>query len=111
MTSMGNVNDLTLGERISIARRRAGIDGRTLAAKLETSQGSVSNWELDKARPSLALAHVICGVLLCVTVIGIPLGVASFKMARLALFPFGKRIVRAADAVGVPGAVMVPQVG
>lgn len=50
---MGNVNDLSLGERISIARRRAGIDGRTLAAQLDTTQGSISNWERDKASPSL----------------------------------------------------------
>ncbi len=41
----------------------------------------------------LALAHLIAGLLLCVTVIGIPLGVASFKMASLALAPFGKVIV------------------
>ena len=41
----------------------------------------------------LALGHLIAGVLLCVTVIGIPLGIASFKMAGLALAPFGKQIV------------------
>ena len=33
------------------------------------------------------------GVLLCITIIGIPFGIASFKMAGLALFPLGKRIV------------------
>jgi uncharacterized membrane protein YccF (DUF307 family) len=41
----------------------------------------------------LALAHLITGVLLCLTIIGIPLGVASFKMAGAALVPFGKEIV------------------
>ncbi len=41
----------------------------------------------------LALGHLIAGALLCVTVIGIPLGIASFKMAGLALAPFGKQIV------------------
>ena len=41
----------------------------------------------------LALAHLLAGVLLCVTVIGIPLGLASFKLAGLALAPFGKEIV------------------
>lgn len=41
----------------------------------------------------LALAHLLAGVLLCLTLIGIPLGVASFKMAGLALAPFGKQIV------------------
>jgi uncharacterized membrane protein YccF (DUF307 family) len=41
----------------------------------------------------LALAHVVAGVLLCITIIGIPLGVACFKMIPLALLPFGKEIV------------------
>lgn len=41
----------------------------------------------------LALGHLIAGVLLCITVVGIPLGLASFKMAGLALAPFGKQIV------------------
>ncbi|MCA1710077.1 MAG: YccF domain-containing protein [Actinobacteria bacterium] len=41
----------------------------------------------------LALGHLVAGLLLCVTVIGIPLGIASFKMAGLALAPFGKEIV------------------
>lgn len=42
----------------------------------------------------LAIGHVIFGLLACLTVIGIPFGVASFKMAGLALAPFGKMIVR-----------------
>ena len=33
----------------------------------------------------LALSHLIVGCLLCITIIGIPLGVASFKMAGAAL--------------------------
>lgn len=41
----------------------------------------------------LALGHLVSGVLLCLTIIGIPFGVASFKMAGLALAPFGKEIV------------------
>lgn len=40
----------------------------------------------------LALAHVIAGVVLCLTIIGIPFGVQCFKMAGLALFPFGKTV-------------------
>jgi uncharacterized membrane protein YccF (DUF307 family) len=43
----------------------------------------------------LAIGHVITGVLLCLTIIGIPFGVASFKLAGLALVPFGKMIVKA----------------
>ena len=43
----------------------------------------------------LALGHVASGLLLCVTIIGIPFGIASFKLAGLALVPFGKQIVPA----------------
>lgn len=43
----------------------------------------------------LALAHLFTGVLLYLTVIGIPLGIANFKLALLALVPFGKTVVPA----------------
>ena len=43
----------------------------------------------------LALGHLVTGLLLCLTIIGIPFGVASFKLAGLALVPFGKMIVKA----------------
>ena len=42
----------------------------------------------------LALGHVISGILLCITVIGVPLGVANFKMIPIALLPLGREIVR-----------------
>ncbi len=45
----------------------------------------------------LALSHLVTGVLLCLTVIGIPLGIADFKMAGAALAPFGKEIVRTSE--------------
>ena len=41
----------------------------------------------------IALTHVALGVLLCITIIGIPFGRQHFKLAALALTPFGKRIV------------------
>jgi uncharacterized membrane protein YccF (DUF307 family) len=47
----------------------------------------------------LALAHVLVGLLLCLTIIGIPFGVASFKMAGLALAPLGKEVI-SIDALG-----------
>ncbi|MDY7103701.1 MAG: YccF domain-containing protein [Actinomycetota bacterium] len=46
----------------------------------------------------LALAHLLLGVLLCITIIGIPLGIGNFKLIPLALFPFGKDIVRRGQA-------------
>ena len=42
----------------------------------------------------IAIEHVITGVLLCCTIIGIPFGIVSFRMAGLALAPLGKDIVR-----------------
>ena len=51
----------------------------------------------------LALEHLIAGALLCLTVIGIPLGVGSFKMASAALTPFGREVVRNADLVRASG--------
>ena len=41
----------------------------------------------------LAIAHAITGVLLCITVIGIPLVVANFKLVPVALMPLGREIV------------------
>jgi uncharacterized membrane protein YccF (DUF307 family) len=40
------------------------------------------------------LAHLIAGALLCITIIGIPFGIQAFKLSTLALWPFGRVIVR-----------------
>ncbi len=40
----------------------------------------------------LALHHLFWGVLFSITIIGIPFGIQHFKMAKLALLPFGKGI-------------------
>jgi uncharacterized membrane protein YccF (DUF307 family) len=37
-----------------------------------------------------AIEYLLAGVLCCVTIVGIPFGVQCFKIAGLALFPFGK---------------------
>ena len=39
------------------------------------------------------LMHLFFGILLCITIIGIPFGTRHFNMAGLALFPFGKEVV------------------
>ena len=41
----------------------------------------------------MALSYVGAGLLNCITIIGIPFGIQSFKMAKLALWPFGADIV------------------
>jgi len=45
----------------------------------------------------LALGHLITGVALCLTIIGIPLGIADIKMAGAALVPFGRMVVSARE--------------
>ncbi len=46
----------------------------------------------------LALAHLVSGALLCLTIIGIPLGLANFKLIPVSLFPMGREIVSADQA-------------
>jgi uncharacterized membrane protein YccF (DUF307 family) len=41
----------------------------------------------------LALGYVLAGIICCVLVVTIPFGVASFRMASYALWPFGRTIV------------------
>lgn len=41
----------------------------------------------------ICLTHLGFGLLLCITIIGIPFGRQHFKMAALALAPFGKNII------------------
>ncbi len=43
----------------------------------------------------LAIEHLALGLALCVTVVGIPFGLQHFKLAKLALMPFGAKVVRA----------------
>jgi uncharacterized membrane protein YccF (DUF307 family) len=45
----------------------------------------------------LALAHLITGIALCVTIIGIPLGLANFKLIPVSLTPLGREIVDVTD--------------
>jgi uncharacterized membrane protein YccF (DUF307 family) len=58
----------------------------------------------------LALAHLITGVLLCLTLIGIPLGIANFKLIPVSLLPLGREIVSSdhPSASELPAAVAVP---
>jgi uncharacterized membrane protein YccF (DUF307 family) len=41
----------------------------------------------------LAIGHLVTGVLMCLTIIGIPLGLANFKLIPVSLTPFGREIV------------------
>ena len=44
---------------------------------------------------AIFVAHLVAGLLLCITIIGIPFGVQAFKISGLALWPFGRTVVRA----------------
>jgi len=71
--------------------------GRTTVPRQDAGVGSLIGniiwiilfgWEL-------ALGHLLAGVALCITIIGIPLGLASFKLIPISLLPLGVRIVPA----------------
>lgn len=55
----------------------------------------------------LAIGHLITGVLLCLTIIGIPLGLANFKLIPVSLMPMGREIVSVDDEPASTG----PQFG
>ncbi|MCL2281476.1 MAG: YccF domain-containing protein [Dehalococcoidia bacterium] len=40
----------------------------------------------------MALGWLLVGVLWCISIIGIPIGLQAFKIAKLSIFPFGKRV-------------------
>ena len=61
----------------------------------------------------LALGHLVTGALLCATIVGIPLGLANFKLIPISLTPLGREIVDVDEAgrrgitsgVGVDGSL------
>lgn len=53
----------------------------------------------------LAPAYVLAGLIMCITIVGIPIGVAAFRMTNMVLWPFGRTAVKkpgagAGSAVG-----------
>ena len=69
--------------------------GRTLIRRPDAGAGSLIGnvvWFL-LAGWWLALGHLVTGVLMCLTIIGIPLGLANFKLIPVSLTPFGRDIV------------------
>lgn len=40
----------------------------------------------------IAAIHLVCGLLFCVTIVGIPFGLLHFRLALASVFPFGKEI-------------------
>ena len=46
----------------------------------------------------MGLSWVLVGLVCCCTIVGIPFGIASFRIAEFAFFPFGKDIVPSENA-------------
>ena len=77
--------------------------GRTLVRRPDAGAASLIGnviWFL-LAGWWLALGHVITGLLMCLTIIGIPLGLANFKLIPVSLTPFGRDIVDLEQARGL----------
>ncbi|MFE6686569.1 YccF domain-containing protein [Streptomyces sp. NPDC057743] len=69
--------------------------GRTTVERRDAGAGSVIGnviWIIF-AGWWLALGHIATGIALCVTIIGIPFGIANFKMIPISLLPLGREIV------------------
>jgi uncharacterized membrane protein YccF (DUF307 family) len=50
----------------------------------------------------LALGHITAGIAFCATLIGIPFGIAHFKMIPISLMPLGREIVPTGTAAAYP---------
>ena len=46
------------------------------------------------------LGYIFGGLVMCLTIVGIPFGIQSMKLGVATLAPFGKRVVEAPDANG-----------
>jgi uncharacterized membrane protein YccF (DUF307 family) len=73
--------------------------GRTLIAKPHAGvlTGAANVIWVLVAGWWLALSHIIAGVAQCLTVIGIPFGVANFKLVPAAFWPLGRDVVDVGD--------------
>lgn len=49
----------------------------------------------------LGLSWLLAGLLWCITIVGIPIGMQCFKFAELAFFPFGKEVRYGGGAVSL----------
>ncbi|MCC2592251.1 YccF domain-containing protein [Tessaracoccus sp. OS52] len=51
----------------------------------------------------LAAAYFVAGIIACIFIVTIPFGIASFRMARYVLWPYGKAVVQRPDAGVISG--------
>jgi uncharacterized membrane protein YccF (DUF307 family) len=86
--------------------------GRTLIRRPDAGAGSLIGnviWFV-LAGWWLALGHLVTGVLMCLTIIGIPLGLANFKLIPVSLTPLGRDIVDIDEArrLGLSADIALP---
>ena len=77
--------------------------GRTIEPRADAGLGSLAGnvvWIVFFGW-WLALGHLVTGFLLCLTIIGIPLGIGNFKIIPISLMPLGMRIVPVDEAYGI----------
>jgi uncharacterized membrane protein YccF (DUF307 family) len=74
--------------------------GRTIEPRRDAGLGALIGniiwivlfgWEL-------AIGHLVAGVIMCITIIGIPLGIANFKLIPISLLPLGVQVVPVSEA-------------
>lgn len=68
------------------------IDARKLGEKRIVTTGLANFLWIILAGLWLAISHALAGLFLCITIIGIPFGLAHFKLAQVSFAPLGKRI-------------------
>ena len=71
------------------------VDAEQVGAERIAGTGLANALWIVLAGVWLALLHGVLGIIYCVTIIGIPFGLAHFKLARIAFAPLGKRTVSA----------------
>src|SRR3954465_11648285 len=87
--------------------------GRTLVRKPGAGAGALIGnviW-IGLAGWWLALGPLTTGIAMCITIIGIPLGLANFKLIPVSLTPFGREIldIGQAQRMGYAAEVRIPQ--
>jgi uncharacterized membrane protein YccF (DUF307 family) len=54
----------------------------------------------------LFVLYLLGGVILCLTIVGIPFGVQCIKLSMLALLPFGKEVISTESATGCVSTIL-----
>ncbi len=67
--------------------------GKDIVYEGKTASAIINIFWLIFGGIEMALAFFVLGLILCVTIIGIPFGLQCFKMVKLALTPFGARVI------------------